>query len=164
MDDVVHIADETVRKAATSTRLQATRIRECRVFTLPDERNIVKYAGPWKSFYLSIVPHRSSRYQHTSEAISFPSLPTQRPRFSQSQRPEASLSPAPSSEGDQYRHVQESQNSQSQQKHIQTWKQLFCYWARVVENNHLGWQLFRININICGICGGPGANAGAVST
>ena len=73
MDDVVHIADETVRKAATSTRLQATRIRECRVFTLPDERNIVKYAGPWKSVILTIYSgiRNKNSFLSSSRRITF---------------------------------------------------------------------------------------------
>jgi hypothetical protein len=54
MEEMAHIANETVRNAAESTRLQATRIRhgETRFFALqaiPDHRNVVKYVRSWQS-------------------------------------------------------------------------------------------------------------------
>ncbi|KAN0066828.1 hypothetical protein V8E54_015117 [Elaphomyces granulatus] len=53
IEEVCHIANETVRAAAVETRLQATRIRpgKQRVFALqaiPDQRNVVKYARSWQ--------------------------------------------------------------------------------------------------------------------
>jgi orsellinic acid/F9775 biosynthesis protein OrsD len=53
-EETINIANETVREAATETRLQATRIREAehRVIPLqaiPDARNVVKYARQWQA-------------------------------------------------------------------------------------------------------------------
>jgi len=67
MDDVVHIVNETVRKAANSTRLQATRIREAehRVFALqaiPDKRNVIKYVRPWQGIMMFFA--RTQRWGH----------------------------------------------------------------------------------------------------
>jgi orsellinic acid/F9775 biosynthesis protein OrsD len=71
-EEMTNIANETVRRAAIETRLQATRIREGehRVIPLqaiPDPRNVIKYARSWQAvmmFFARTQEWRSwRRYQ-----------------------------------------------------------------------------------------------------